>query len=295
MTIIYYLLVALFRWDIRWMTKFSSMWGITRLLLVILACTTLFIDGSLIHGQVIHIQRINVQLERLEPCLQIADNMSNKQLEWGVVRKLEQSEWELRQDTDRVCEIAANKKERYQEIANRGIQDKLNPERRARFDEAVRRGLITVDGGEKKPNIFDQFDKFDNVVNEPIKPSLPSQPQQEQPQRYTKEQIMTALRNADRAGDATAARRLAVMVRDYQPQQEQKPEAAKSGFDISTAKPEAVKSGFDISTAKPQTQQEQKPEQKGEFMPWEMQWSEGAVISQPTISHKKANLLKDLL
>lgn len=35
-------------------------------------------------------------------------------------------------------------KERYQEIANRGLQDQLSPDRKARFDEAVRRGLITV-------------------------------------------------------------------------------------------------------------------------------------------------------
>ena len=36
-------------------------------------------------------------------------------------------------------------KERWQEIANRGLQDKLSPERKARFDEIVRRGLITID------------------------------------------------------------------------------------------------------------------------------------------------------
>jgi hypothetical protein len=35
-------------------------------------------------------------------------------------------------------------KERYQEIANRGLQDQLSPERKARFDEAVNRGLITL-------------------------------------------------------------------------------------------------------------------------------------------------------
>lgn len=35
-------------------------------------------------------------------------------------------------------------KERWQEIANRGLQDKLSPERKARFDEIVRRGLITI-------------------------------------------------------------------------------------------------------------------------------------------------------
>lgn len=35
-------------------------------------------------------------------------------------------------------------KERWQEIANRGLQNKLSPERKARFDEIVRRGLITI-------------------------------------------------------------------------------------------------------------------------------------------------------
>ena len=34
--------------------------------------------------------------------------------------------------------------ERMQEIANRGIQDKLSPEKKARFDEAVKRGLIKM-------------------------------------------------------------------------------------------------------------------------------------------------------
>lgn len=35
-------------------------------------------------------------------------------------------------------------KDRYQEIARRGLQDKLAPDKRARFDEGVRRGLITL-------------------------------------------------------------------------------------------------------------------------------------------------------
>lgn len=34
---------------------------------------------------------------------------------------------------------------RFQEIATRGIQDRLDPDKRARFDEAMRRGLITTD------------------------------------------------------------------------------------------------------------------------------------------------------
>lgn len=43
-------------------------------------------------------------------------------------------------------------KDRYQEVANRGLQDQLSPERKVRFDEAVKRGLIKLpesqdDGG----------------------------------------------------------------------------------------------------------------------------------------------------
>ena len=38
----------------------------------------------------------------------------------------------------------ATTKEKWQEIANRGLQDKFDPATRAKFDEAVRRGLITT-------------------------------------------------------------------------------------------------------------------------------------------------------
>ena len=38
----------------------------------------------------------------------------------------------------------ATTKEKWQEIANRGLQDKFDPQTRARFDEAVNRGLITL-------------------------------------------------------------------------------------------------------------------------------------------------------
>ncbi len=103
MAIIYYFLVSLFRWDMKWITKLGSMWGITRLILVILAGVMIFIDGYIIHGKVTHIQRINSQLERLEPCLQVVDNQPNNQLHWGFVRKLNQSVWELRKDTDLIC------------------------------------------------------------------------------------------------------------------------------------------------------------------------------------------------
>ena len=40
----------------------------------------------------------------------------------------------------------ATTKEKWQEIANRGLQDRFDPETRAKLDEAVRRGLITTDG-----------------------------------------------------------------------------------------------------------------------------------------------------
>jgi len=35
-------------------------------------------------------------------------------------------------------------RQRFQEIANRGLADRLDPDKKARFDEAVRRGLISV-------------------------------------------------------------------------------------------------------------------------------------------------------
>ena len=37
----------------------------------------------------------------------------------------------------------ATTKEKWQEMANRGLQDKFDPATRAKFDEAVNRGLIT--------------------------------------------------------------------------------------------------------------------------------------------------------
>jgi len=40
----------------------------------------------------------------------------------------------------------ATKQEKWQEIANRGLQDNFDPATRAKFDEAVRRGLITLPG-----------------------------------------------------------------------------------------------------------------------------------------------------
>jgi len=36
---------------------------------------------------------------------------------------------------------------RFQEISNRGLEDQLDPDKRARFDEAVRRGLVSVQPG----------------------------------------------------------------------------------------------------------------------------------------------------
>ena len=38
----------------------------------------------------------------------------------------------------------ADKKQKWQEIANRGLQDKFDPQTRAKFDEAVSRGLIKM-------------------------------------------------------------------------------------------------------------------------------------------------------
>ena len=43
----------------------------------------------------------------------------------------------------------ATTQEKWQEIANRGLQDKFDPVTRAKFDEAVRRGLITAQGSQQ--------------------------------------------------------------------------------------------------------------------------------------------------
>ena len=45
----------------------------------------------------------------------------------------------------------ANKQEKWQEIANRGLQDKFDPQTRAKFDEAVNRGLITIPNQPQQP------------------------------------------------------------------------------------------------------------------------------------------------
>lgn len=43
---------------------------------------------------------------------------------------------------------------RFQEIANRGLQDRLDPDKRARFDEAARRGLLTLPQEERSAGEF---------------------------------------------------------------------------------------------------------------------------------------------
>jgi len=54
--------------------------------------------------------------------------------------------------------------EQIQEIANRGLQDRLSPERRAKFDELVRRGIITLP---ERPGNQAQADTTAAEVEEP--------------------------------------------------------------------------------------------------------------------------------
>ena len=51
---------------------------------------------------------------------------------------------------------------------------------------------------------------------------------------YSKEQLMTALRNADKAGDTEGARRIAGMINSYQPEQQAQPERESKLSDIFT-------------------------------------------------------------
>lgn len=45
---------------------------------------------------------------------------------------------------------------RFQEIANRGLQDQLDPDKRGRFDEAMRRGIITSSQPQAPPQMMAQ-------------------------------------------------------------------------------------------------------------------------------------------
>jgi|TARA_R100001530_G_scaffold3596_5_gene5282 hypothetical protein len=58
--------------------------------------------------------------------------------------------------------MSGNKKEKWQEIANRGLQDRFDPETRIKFDEAVNRGLITLPSGapQEEPNFLQQMPIF---------------------------------------------------------------------------------------------------------------------------------------
>jgi len=200
MTVIHYLLVALFRWDMKWILKLGVMWGVTRLFLVLLACVAFFIDGDFIYDKVTHVQRINAQLERLEPCLQVADNKPNKQLEWGVVRKLEQSEWELRKDTDEICK-AAN-----------GI-------------------TVTLPNGNTVEQPQDTIGK-PWLNYSPDRSETSTAKLEQEGTGHSREQLMTALRNADKAGDATAARRLAKMVQSHDQRQGQGEQKGNDVFNV---------------------------------------------------------------
>ena len=68
----------------------------------------------------------------------------------------------------------ATKQEKWQEIANRGLQDNFDPETRAKFDEAVRRGLITL------PQQQPQFQSESEIPIE-NEMDLPFAPKQQQP------------------------------------------------------------------------------------------------------------------
>jgi hypothetical protein len=49
------------------------------------------------------------------------------------------------------------KKAKWQEIANRGLQDNFDPQTRAKFDEAVNRGLITIPANQNSQNLVSQI------------------------------------------------------------------------------------------------------------------------------------------
>lgn len=58
--------------------------------------------------------------------------------------------------------------EQIQEIANRGIQDRLPPDKKAKFDEMVRRGLITLPGENANVNPPADFSGADELGRPPV-------------------------------------------------------------------------------------------------------------------------------
>lgn len=71
----------------------------------------------------------------------------------------------------------ATTKEKWQEIANRGLQDRFDPATRAKFDEAVRRGLITLNAEQDVPIVESEKNTFDNE-DVPTPENLAVQPSQ---------------------------------------------------------------------------------------------------------------------
>jgi len=72
----------------------------------------------------------------------------------------------------------ATTQEKWQEIANRGLQDKLSVDVRPKFDEAVKRGLITMPD-QQVDQVIDQEMETEQVIEpiaqQPIEPSLADQ------------------------------------------------------------------------------------------------------------------------
>lgn len=104
MTIIYYLSIALFRWDMKWIVKLRSMWGITRLSLVFFLLSTLIFDGYHINNTVEHIQLIDIQLARISNCAQNLDKKPD--IHWSLINKFESNEREVKKHADLICHQA---------------------------------------------------------------------------------------------------------------------------------------------------------------------------------------------
>jgi len=68
-------------------------------------------------------------------------------------------------------------KEKWQEIANRGLQDRFDPETRAKFDEAVRRGLITMPEQQQAPQFQSESEiPIAEEIRLPFKPKPAQEP-----------------------------------------------------------------------------------------------------------------------
>ncbi|WBA13856.1 hypothetical protein [Salinivibrio proteolyticus] len=106
MSLIYYIMVALFRWDLKWIFRLKAMWGITRLSLVIAMTLTLIIDGYYLYERANSIYLVSAQLDRQESCSRIIKEDPSYILDREAIKHDYDSFGAIKDLTDKLCRKA---------------------------------------------------------------------------------------------------------------------------------------------------------------------------------------------